>query len=269
MSGVKSKTTQDLLASEKDFFDRESAELKDDGLVIKPHTIERYRNARPKLGNFSKDNLFARILPLEGKKVLDYGCGAGENACLLAACGAEVWGFDLSPVSVEKAKRRAELMGLSQRAHFDAYPAGQTKYADKSFDIVICFAILHHLHMMLDDVYREINRLLQPGGMTYAIEPVANHVVVRKLRKMFPVELIATPDERQLFNHEMQRMDQFGFSNVEFMYSLFLERFYRVFGDNTQRPLRKIDDRLERMFPFLRPLYGVVLVSAVKTKDVA
>ena len=33
---------------------------------------------------------------------------------------------------------------------------------------------------------------------------------------------------------------------------------------NTQRPLRKFDDRLERIFPFLRPLYGVVLVSAVK-----
>lgn len=261
---MKSKSTDELLASEKEFFDRESAELKDEVLAIKPHTIERYRNARPKIGNFSKDNLFAQILPLEGKKVLDYGCGAGDNACLLAACGAEVWGFDLSPVSIEKAKRRAELMGLSNRAHFDVFAAGQTSYANEQFDVVICFAILHHLHMMLDEVYREINRITKPGGTYYAIEPVANHVIVRKLRKLFPVELIATPDERQLFNPELQRIDQFGFSDVHFTYSLFLERFYRVFGENTQRPLRKFDDRLERIFPFLRPLYGVVLVSAVK-----
>jgi len=261
---MKSKSNQELLESEKDFFDRESAELRDENLPIKPHTIERYRNARPKIGNFSKDNLFAQILPLEGKKVLDYGCGAGDNACLLAACGAEVWGFDLSPVSIEKARRRAELMGLSNRAHFDVFAAGQTSYADAQFDIVICFAILHHLHMMLDDVYREISRITKPGGKYYAIEPVANHVIVRKLRKLFPVELIATPDERQLFNPELQRIDQFGFSDVQFNYSLFLERFYRVFGENTQRPLRKFDDRLERIFPFLRPLYGVVLVSAVK-----
>jgi len=261
---MKSKSEQELLASEKDFFDRESAALRDEELIIKPHTIERYKNARPKVGNFSKDNLFAQILPLEGKKVLDYGCGAGDNACLLAACGAEVWGFDLSPVSIEKAKRRAELMGLSNRAHFDVFAAGQTSYGDEQFDIVICFAILHHLHMMLDDVYREINRITKPGGKYYAIEPVANHVIVRKLRKLVPVEIIATPDERQLFNPELQRIDEFGFSDVQFNYSLFLERFYRVFGESTQRPLRKFDDRLERIFPFLRPLYGVVLVSAVK-----
>src|SRR5580765_1491653 len=78
MSDVKSKSTQELLASEKDFFDRESAELRDEGLALKPHTIDRYRNARPKIGNFSKDNLFAKIMPLEGMRVLDYGCGAGE-----------------------------------------------------------------------------------------------------------------------------------------------------------------------------------------------
>jgi len=261
---MKSKSEQELLASEKDFFDRESAALRDEELIIKPRTIERYKNARPKVGNFSKDNLFAQILPLDGKKVLDYGCGAGDNACLLAACGAEVWGFDLSPVSIEKAKRRAELMGLSNRTHFDVFAAGQTSYANEQFDMVICFAILHHLHMMLDDVYREIDRITKPGGKYYAIEPVANSIIVRKLRKVFPVECIATPDERQLFNPELQRIEQFGFANVQFNYSLFLERFYRVFGENTQRPLRKFDDRLERIFPFLRPLYGVVLVSAVK-----
>lgn len=261
---MKSKSPHELLENEKDFFDRMAAQLGDEGLALKPHTIERYRNARPRLGNFSKDNLFARIMPLEGKRVLDYGCGAGENACLLAACGAEVWGFDLSPVSIDKARRRAELMGLSPRTHFDVFAAGQTTYADGQFDTVICFAILHHLHMMLDTVYREINRVTRPGGSFYAIEPVANHVIVRRLRKVFPVELTATPDERQLFNSELQRIEEFGFTGVEFMYSLFLERLYRVLGDNTQRPLRKLDDSIERMLPFLRPLYGMVLVSAVK-----
>src|SRR5678809_569726 len=192
---MKSKSEQELLASEKDFFDRESAALRDEELIIKPRTIERYKNARPKIGNFSKDNLFAQILPLDGKKVLDYGCGAGDNACLLAACGAEV-------------------MGLSNRAHFDVFAAGQTSYANEQFDMVICFAILHHLHMMLDEVYREINRITKPGGKYYAIEPVANHVIVRKLRKVFPVECIATPDERQLFNPELERIEQFGFTNV-------------------------------------------------------
>jgi 2-polyprenyl-3-methyl-5-hydroxy-6-metoxy-1,4-benzoquinol methylase len=261
---VKSKSRQDLLTSEKEFFDRESAELEDEALIIKPHTIERYRNARPKLGNFPKDTLFSRIVPLDGKRVLDYGCGAGVYSCILAACGAEVWGFDLSSVSIGKAKRRAELMGLSDRTHFDVYAAGQTGYGNASFDLVICFAILHHLHMMLDDVYREIYRVLKLGGTVYATEPVANHVIVRKLRRVFPVEVIATPDERQLQEPELRRIEQFGFTDVTFSYSLFLERFYRVIGERHQRSLRLVDDRLERRFPFLRPLYGNALMSAVK-----
>jgi hypothetical protein len=62
----------------------------------------------------------------------------------------------------------------------------------------------------------------------------------------------------------MQRLDHFGFTDVTFSYFYFLERFYRIFGENRQRPLRRLDDRLGRMFPFLRPLYGIVLVSAVK-----
>jgi SAM-dependent methyltransferase len=160
-------------------------------------------------------------------------------------------------------------MGLSDRAHFDVYTAGKTGYPDANFDIVICFAILHHLHMMLDDVYREINRVLKTGGSAYAIEPVANHAIVRSLRKVVPVEVIATPDERQLLNSELQRMEEFGFTDVKFSYTLFLERLHRIFGEQHQGPLRRLDDRLERMFPFLRTLYGLVLVSAVKKEECA
>jgi SAM-dependent methyltransferase len=158
-------------------------------------------------------------------------------------------------------------MNLSNRTHFDVYTAGKTGYPDAHFDIVICFAILHHLHMMLDEVYGEINRVLKVGGSVYAIEPVANSAVVRGLRRVFPVEVIATPDERQLLNPELQRMEEFGFTDVTFSYSLFLERLHRVFGDQHQGPLRRLDDRIERMFPFLRTLYGMVLVSAVKKEE--
>lgn len=81
---------------EREFFDRESSELDDRSLVLSDAVINRYRHAHKKPSNFAKDTLFTMILPLEGKHVLDYGCGAGENACLLAACGATVTGFDVS-----------------------------------------------------------------------------------------------------------------------------------------------------------------------------
>ena len=92
---------------------------------------------------------------------------------------------------------------------------------------------------------------------------------MRKLRHVFPVEVVATPDERQLQDPELRRIEQFGFTDVTFSYSLFLERFYRIMGERHQRSLRLVDDRIERMFPFLRPFYGNVLVSAVKREDLA
>ena len=254
-----------ILAREKDFFDRESAGLDDDSLIVPGRVIERYRNARLKSSNFPKDLLFTMIMPLDGKRVLDYGCGAGENACLLAACGAHVTGFDLSPVSIEKARRRAELMGLSDRTQFDVLPAGKTTYPDDSFDIVIGFAVLHHLHMILDDVYREINRVLKPGGRVFFIEPVANNRFLQKLRRITPVELVATHDERQLEYHELKHVGDFGFASVRFWHFLFIERLHRIIGK--QRPLRRLDYFLEKLFPFLKPLYGILLVAAEKINE--
>src|SRR5438552_18440277 len=108
-----------VLESERRFFDAEAAELADVDLIIPPHQIDRYRNARRSPFNIAKETLFTYLMPLEGKRVLDYGCGTGENACLLAACGAQVTAFDLSPASISEARRRAEAHGLSDCIRFD------------------------------------------------------------------------------------------------------------------------------------------------------
>ena len=258
----------EVLAREREFFDRESSELDDGSLVIPDDVIQRYLNAHTAPTNHPKDTLFSMILPLDGKRVLDYGCGAGENACLLAACGAHVTGFDISPVSISKARRRAELMGLSDRTRFDVLPAGQTNYADQSFDIIIGFAVLHHLHMILDDVYIEINRLLKPDGAVYFIEPVANNNLLRKLRHKVPVELVATADERQLEYHELERVRDYGFPEVTFQHFRFIERLHRLLGNHCRTALRRLDYHLEKCFPSLRPMYGILLVMAHKHPEI-
>ena len=45
---------------------------------------------------------------LDGREVLEYGCGLGELTIVLARNGAHVTTFDLSPASVEFTRRRAE-----------------------------------------------------------------------------------------------------------------------------------------------------------------
>jgi 2-polyprenyl-3-methyl-5-hydroxy-6-metoxy-1,4-benzoquinol methylase len=254
-------TTNQSIALEQQFFDREADALSEGDLLIPSSSFERYRSARPSPANTAKDSLFADIMPVAGKKVLEYGCGTGHNACLLAEYGAQVNAFDLSPVAIAKARRRAEIHGLAERVQFDTRRAGDTEYPQASFDAVTGFAILHHLHMKLPSIFEEVSGLLAPGGKAYFIEPVANSPLLRHLRPLVPVQTDATPDERQLTYEDLEPLGRY-FSSVEIHHHYCLERIHRLVGDRLRAPLRWIDNQALRALPFLRRYYGLVLVIA-------
>ena len=101
-------------------------------------------------------------LPLEGKAVLDVGCGGGLLAEEFARLGCDVTGVDPSQPSLEAARQHAERAGLNisyQLGRGEQLPAG-----DASFDVVYCCDVLEHV----DDVHAvvaEISRALKPGGV--------------------------------------------------------------------------------------------------------
>ena len=57
---------EDSLCREQAFFDAEAAALTDNDLTIDPSQFRRYREARLRSSNTSKDTLFARMQPLAG-----------------------------------------------------------------------------------------------------------------------------------------------------------------------------------------------------------
>jgi SAM-dependent methyltransferase len=179
----------------------------------------------------------------------------------LAACGAQVAAFDLSPVSVAKTQRRAELNGLADRITVDVRTAGQTGYEPASFDVVVGIAVLHHLHTMLPEIYQEVAQLLKPGGTACFIEPVANSPLLRALRRIIPVKRYATEDEIQLVYGHLQPLRSY-FASVEIFHFYCLERLYRILGNRVRKPLRWFDHQAQRFLPFLRRFYGQVLVIA-------
>ncbi len=251
-----------VLLSEQEHFDLEALSLGDDELRIQDDQIARYRNARPgRAQNTAKDALFASLLPVDGKRVLDYGCGTGDIACEMALCGARVTAFDLSPLSVEKARRRAELHGVAGGMSFDVREAGQTGYPAASFDVVVGAAILHHLHTELPTIFRELDRILTPGGTACFIEPVANSPVLRGLRRLIPIKSDITPDERQLFYRDFEPL-RACFPRLDFHHFYCLERLKRVVGDWASAPLRSVDHYAQRLLPLLKRYYGTVLVVA-------
>lgn len=250
-----------VLANERVFFDSEAAALRDGDLILPPDQIERYRRARLDPSNIAKDAMFALLPPLEGKEVLDYACGHGENACILAACGAKVTAFDLSSKAIDRARRRAELHGLAGRIHFDVCAAGETGYPSDRFDVVIGCAVLHHLHMALPEVCEEIVRVLRPGGTVCFIEPVADNALLRFLRPLVPVARYATENERQLRDRDLEPLQR-HLGPLVVHHFFFLERLHRIFGDRFRIPLRRFDHYALRVLPFLRSLYGEVLILA-------
>jgi phosphoethanolamine N-methyltransferase len=105
-----------------------------------------------------------RGLDLEGKRVLDIGCGQGMPACLLAAShGAHIVGTDIEGHLVARASARARSMDLSDRVSFVTVAPGPLTFADTSFDAVLISGALTQIEDKLS-MYRECLRVLKPGG---------------------------------------------------------------------------------------------------------
>ena len=93
----------------------------------------------------------------QGLRLLDCGCGTGNNLSLLAPYGTAV-GFDLNAVGL-RVGRRAGRRRLA-RASVDAVP-----YPDQCFDVVTSFDVLYALPDPVERAaVREMYRVLVPGG---------------------------------------------------------------------------------------------------------
>lgn len=114
--------------------------------------------------------VIVETLDLEGKRVVDVGCGDGNLTRMMAKHGASVIGVECSPRQLAKAWKADKVAdervveGVGQ-----ALPV-----EDGSADIVVFFNSLHHIpaeHMA--QALAEAHRVLVPGGMVYVSEPVA------------------------------------------------------------------------------------------------
>jgi 2-polyprenyl-6-hydroxyphenyl methylase/3-demethylubiquinone-9 3-methyltransferase len=104
-----------------------------------------------------------RIDGLEGKRVLDIGCGGGVLAEEFAKAGATVTGIDLSPLSIDVAKGHASESALS--IDYRVLPVEKllAEAGGDIYDVVICAEVLEHV----DDIETFLGdaaALLKVGG---------------------------------------------------------------------------------------------------------
>lgn len=119
------------------------------------------------------------------KRVLDYGCGSGEETRRIAGYGTrEVVGIDISEVSIAIAEKGTRAAGLQDRCTFFSMDAENMTFDDNSFDIVYCSGVLHHID--LNKAYPEIARVLKPSGQLIATEPLAYNPLIQWYRRRTP-----------------------------------------------------------------------------------
>jgi len=144
----------------------------------------------------------ARLLgSVKGCRVLDYGCGQGEETVYLAMMGAHVTAIDISPVGIELTKERARLNGVDDRVSTALMRCDPTEFANESFDVIHGFGILHHIGLRTGIM--EIKRLLRPSGRGLFFEHMENSKTIAWLR---PKETHYTKGERPVTWDEVQKL---------------------------------------------------------------
>lgn len=230
-----------------------------------------YRFAIKALGDF------------RGKRILNPGCGAGEEAVYLAGKGASVFAFDISSGMLEVAKRLATKFKLQEKIEFKKMNAEKLELENESFDYIFANAVLHHIS--LENSIPEFYRVLKKGGKAVFIEPLFYNPLINFYRRL--AKIVRTSNEHPLkfsdvaiFRKYFKEVEHSEFQFLTLMIFCYFFLIQRV-HPNRDRYWKKIiregeryekafktlfivDKILLRIFPFLRRFCWVVVIEVKK-----
>jgi len=183
------------------------------------------------------------ILPdLEGKVVLDLGCGSGRYTIALNTYGCKtITGYDMGDQGLDIARDIVKKYGL-KNIKFVKGDVLDLPYEDESFDFVFCNGVLHHtkdLERGLSELYRVLKTsgtaflyLYADGGLFWNFRKKAREVT-RKVPREYAQQVLNVlglpsnrfifmdtwyvPIERHTSKEELEDilLNDIGFSSIE------------------------------------------------------
>lgn len=173
---------------------------------------------------------------LNGKRVLEIGCGLGEISALMAKSGAEVTAFDLSKKSVFATRRRAILNGVAEHIVLVVAAGEALPFAAESFDVLFGF-----------------------------VEPMGMNPVLKFVREYVPYPNKNPRGEDRPLNYEEIYAWGRGYHEYNFHEIQLLSMIERGLGFGKRiNILRRLDDQLLDRFPFIRRYCRYIVMTMEK-----
>ena len=176
-----------------------------------------------------------------GRRLLDFGCGAGLFLELAHQRGFDGYGVDLSESSIEAARERPG----GQHAYFGA-PGDVPEIAAGGFDVITLWSVMAHLPKPIDDL-KMLRALLAPDGVLLILTVNANSL---RLKASGADWNGFTPNHLKFFSPKTLRMalEQAGFAATVMppMYTYEVERGTAQLSERDERRLRRVIARGNR-----------------------
>ena len=148
-------------------------------------------------------DLIRRYVNLEGKRILDVGCGIGAYVSKFRNFSDDVYGVD---VDEEKIHRASRTLPHVLPAEAEALP-----FRDDSFDVILLHEVIEHVKSDRQTI-REAMRCLRPGGdvvifapnRMYPFETHGFYVGNRFVFRLLPMINYAPDPIRNIFCHHVR-----------------------------------------------------------------
>jgi len=205
---------------------------------------------------------YSLLEDVKSKHIIDCCCGWGFTSVKLAKRGALITGIDISPKTIELAKKNAEFNNVSRSINFKVMSVQDMSFNDNTFDYAVSLVRLHHLNLELAG--KEIQRVLKPGGKAIFLEPRIPFRGIMAFRSLIPKACHESPGGGSLSDKEVYKFSR-NFSTHRIYYFQLLGKFMVIpFLNKFSSKMDRLDFLFINKIPALRKLCWAFVLEFTK-----
>lgn len=204
-------------------------------------------DTKPHNAYYERPAMLSLLPDVNGKQILDVGCGPGAYAEWLVAHGAQVVAFDANKKMVRLARQR---LGDKAQVLLANLESPLDFLNDASFDVIVAPLVMDYVKDW-DPPFREFHRVLKAGGcLVFSMEhPYGKFYIHRETGNYFNVELVeytwrgfgkpvVVPSYRRPLNGVINPLLKAGFTLNQVLEPLPTQEFRLVDPDDYEELIR-------------------------------